>query len=185
MKKLILPVIALVLLASFNQKVLAQDAEKVKWYTIEEAVELNNKAKSKDKKKFFVDVYTDWCGWCKKMDQNTFTDPVIAKYLNENFWPVKFDAESSAPVNINGQVYVNPNPGTKRSTHQLAAALLNKRLSYPSFAFLDQEVKLITVLPGYNTPEKLEPVLHFISGEAYKTQTFDQFNASFKGSFGN
>ncbi len=161
----------------------AQTNEQIKWYTIEEAVEMNNAAKNKSKKKFFVDVYTDWCGWCKKMDQNTFTDPVIAKYLNENFWPVKFNAESSEPVTISGQTYVNPNPGTRRSAHQLAIALLNKRLSYPSFAFLDQEVKLITVLPGYNTPEKLEPVLHYIATEAYKDQTFDQFKATFKGSF--
>lgn len=161
----------------------AQDDAKIKWYTIEEAVELNSKAKNKAKKKFFIDVYTDWCGWCKKMDQNTFTDPVIIKYLNENFWPVKFDAESAEPVTINGQTYVNPNPGARRSSHQLAIALLNKRLSYPSFAFLDQEVKLITVLPGYNTPDKLEPVLHYIATEAYLDQAFDQFRASFKGSF--
>jgi len=183
MKNLVLLAFVLIISTQFYQPVKAQDAPKVKWYTVEEAVEMNNKAKSKDKKKFFIDVYTDWCGWCKKMDQNTFTDPVIVKYLNDNYWPVKFNAESSAPVTINGQTYVNPNPGAKRSTHQLAVALLNKKLSYPSFAFLDQEVKLITVLPGYNTPDKLEPVLHFIIAEAYKTQTFDQFKATFKGSF--
>ncbi|MBE0637813.1 MAG: DUF255 domain-containing protein [Bacteroidales bacterium] len=182
MKNLILLSIAVFFLI-IPQQIKSQEPPKVKWYSIEEAVALNNKAKDKDKKKFFIDVYTDWCGWCKKMDANTFTDPVIAKYLNENFWPVKFDAESSAPVTINEQTYVNPNPGTKRSTHQLAISLLNKRLSYPSFAFLDQEVKLITVLPGYNTPDKLEPVLHFIAQEAYKDQTFDQFKANFKGSY--
>ncbi len=181
MKNLILLALILTIIPFAN----GQEAPKIKWYSIEEAVELNNKAKAKDKKKFFVDVYTDWCGWCKKMDANTFTDPVIIKYMNENFWPVKFDAESSAQVTINGQSYVNPNPGVKRSTHQLAIALLNKRLSYPSFAFLDQEVKLITVLPGYNTPEQLEPVLHFIVSEAYKNQSFDQFKSTFKGTFGN
>lgn len=162
-----------------------QETPKIKWYSIEEAVELNSKSKAKDKKKFFIDVYTDWCGWCKKMDANTFTDPVIVKYINEKFWPVKFNAESSEPIKINEQTYINPNPTAKRSTHQLAIALLNKRLSYPSFVFLDQEVKLITVLPGYNTPEKLEPVLHFIAREAYKDQTFDQFKSTFKGSFSN
>ncbi|HPR57236.1 MAG TPA: DUF255 domain-containing protein [Bacteroidales bacterium] len=167
----------------FLRTVSAQEAYKVKWYSVEEAVELNSKAKNKNKKKFFIDVYTDWCGWCKKMDANTFSDPVIAKYMNEYFWPVKFDAESDAPIIINGQQYANPHPGVKKSTHQLAVALLNRRLSYPSFAFLDQEVKLITVLPGYNTPQQLEPVLHFIANEAYKTQTFDQFKATFKSSY--
>lgn len=162
---------------------LSQEPPRIKWYTIEEAVALNAKAKPKDRKKFFIDVYTDWCGWCKKMDATTFTDPVIVKYMNEKFWPVKFNAESADPVTINGQTYINPQPGSRRSAHQLAVALLNGRLSYPSFAFLDQEVKLITVLPGYNTPEQLEPVLHFIAEEAYKTKTFDQFKATFKSSF--
>jgi thioredoxin-related protein len=159
--------------------ILAQESAKIKWYSIEEAVELNKKKK----KKFFVDLYTDWCGWCKKMDANTFTDPVIAAYMNEHYWPVKFDAESSEPVTVNGQEFVNPNPGGRRSSHQLAIALLNGKMSYPSFAFLDQEVKLITVLPGYNPPEKLEPVLHFIVDEAYKNESFQEFQATFKGSF--
>nr|NQU90761.1 DUF255 domain-containing protein [Bacteroidota bacterium] len=157
----------------------AQEAAKIKWYSIEEAVALNKKKK----KKFFIDVFTEWCGWCKKMDANTFVDPVIVEYMNENFWPVKFDAESSEPITIDGKEYVNPNPGKKRSTHLLAVALLNRKLSYPSFVFLDDKVKLITVLPGYNTPEKLEPVLHFIAEEAYKKEAFEDFKKSFKGSY--
>jgi thioredoxin-related protein len=57
-------------------------------------------------------------------------------------------------------------------------------MSYPSFAFLDQDIKLITVLPGYNTPEKLEPVLHFIAEEAYKKESYQDYFSGFKGSFG-
>lgn len=171
--------ISAVLLLFLSTTLLAQEETKIKWYSIEEAVELNKK----HKKKFFIDLYTDWCGWCKKMDANTFTDPVIAAYMNENFWPVKFNAESSEPVTVNGQEFVNPNPGSRRSSHQFAIALLNGKMSYPSFAFLDQDVKLITVLPGYNPPEKLEPVLNFIVDEAYKEESFQEYQATFKGSF--
>lgn len=159
---------------------LAQDGAKIKWYSIEEAVALNKKKK----KKFFIDLYTDWCGWCKKMDASTFVDPVIVEYMNENFYAVKLDAETSDTITINGQEYVNPKPGTRRSSHQLAIALLNGKMSYPSFAFLDDEVKMITVLPGYNPPEKLEPVLHFIADEAYKKESFQDYSSGFKGSFG-
>ena len=64
-------------------------AEKVQWMSFEEAV-----AKNKlEPKKIFVDVYTDWCGWCKKMDAGTFNNPVVAKYLNEKYYNVKLDAE--------------------------------------------------------------------------------------------
>ncbi len=166
-------------LVFFSLTIVAQEEAKIKWYSIEEAVEANKKKK----KKFFIDLYTDWCGWCKKMDANTFTDPVIIQYMNENYYPVKFDAESAEPVTVNGQEFVNPNPNKRRSSHQFAVALLNGKMSYPSFAFLDQEVKLITVLPGYNPPEKLEPVLHFIAEEAYKEETFQEFSGKFQGSF--
>jgi len=179
MKKTVAYSLVLIILLGFSTKIKAQDPPKIKWYSIEEAIELNKKKK----KKFFIDVFTEWCGWCKKMDAGTFTDPVIVKYMNENFYPVKFDAESKEPITINGQEYVNTNPETKRSTHQLAAALLSGKLSYPSFVFLDEEVKLITVLPGFNPPEKLEPVLHYIQDEAYKKQTFDSYLSGFKGSF--
>jgi thioredoxin-related protein len=117
------------------------------------------------------------------MDANTFSDPVIAEYMTEHFWPVKLDAETKDTITINGQVYVNPRPGTRRSSHQLAIAILNRRMSYPSFAFLDENVKLITVLPGYNPPEKLEPVLHYIAEEAYKEESFQDFLQTFEGSF--
>ncbi len=162
--------------------VLSQEQKKMKWYSIEEAVGLNKK--KKNRKKIFVDLYTDWCGWCKKMDANTFTDPVIVEYMTENFWPVKLDAETNDTITINGQEYVNPKPGARRSSHQLAVALLQGKMSYPSFVFLDEDVKLITVLPGYNPPEKLEPILHYIAEGAYKEESYQDFFSNFKGSFG-
>jgi len=170
----------IILILIISKPALSQDQAKIKWYSIEEAAKLTKKKK----KKIFVDLYTDWCGWCKKMDSNTFTDPVIVEYMNENFYPVKLDAETSDTITINGQQFINPKPGTRRSSHQLAIALLNGKMSYPSFAFLDDEVKLITVLPGYNPPEKLEPVLHYIAEGAYKKESYQDFFSSFKGSFG-
>ena len=172
---------AIFLIILFSLPALSQEQKKIKWYSIEEAAELNKKKKTK--KKIFIDLYTSWCGWCKKMDSNTFADPVIVEYMNENFWPVKLDGETSDTINIKGQQYINPKPGARRSSHQLAVALLQGKMSYPSFAFLDEEVKLITILPGYNPPEKLEPILHYIAEGAYKEESFQDFISNFKGSF--
>ncbi|HNT51001.1 MAG TPA: DUF255 domain-containing protein, partial [Cyclobacteriaceae bacterium] len=94
----------------------------VKWMTFEEAVE---KSKT-EKRKIFIDVYTDWCGWCKVMDKNTFTDPKIASLLNEKFYAVKFDAEQTADVNFRGTTFKFVPYGNKGS-HQLAMALLNNQ----------------------------------------------------------
>ena len=182
MVKILQYTIVVLLIIILSKPGLSQEKAKMKWYSIEEAVELNKK--KKNRKKIFVDLYTDWCGWCKKMDANTFADPVIVEYMTENFWPVKLDAETSDTITINGQQYVNPKPGARRSSHQLAVALLQGKMSYPSFAFLDEEVKLITVLPGYNPPEKLKPVLHYIAGGAYKEESYQDFFSNFKGSFG-
>src|SRR5690242_21519635 len=93
----------------------------VAWMTIEEALE---KSKS-EKRKIFVDVYTDWCGWCKVMDRETFADPEVAKVLNEKFYAVKLNAETKKEdVTINGATFkfIETSPG--KGVHQLAAALL-------------------------------------------------------------
>src|SRR6056297_2237383 len=82
-------------LPAFSQK------DKVQWYSFEKAVELNKK----EPKKILVDVYTDWCGWCKKMKKNTFNHPEIAKYINENFYPVRFNAETDKTVRFMGKTF--------------------------------------------------------------------------------
>ena len=67
---------------------------KIHWMDFESAVA----ASQKQPKKMFIDVYTDWCGWCKKMDASTFMDDSVAAYINANYYPVKFNAESKDTI---------------------------------------------------------------------------------------
>ena len=120
------------------------------WLTIDEAASLKNT----DSKMYFVDVYTDWCKWCKVMDQKTFTDPQVIQTLDENFHVVKFNAEQVDIVNWNGQEHIY-RAGGRRGIHSLALELLNGRLSYPSFAILDKDRKPIKVIVGYKSPSQL------------------------------
>ena len=78
---------------------------KIKWYSFEEAYALSKKKP----KKMCVDIFTEWCGWCKKMDAETFTNPTIVKYMNAHFYCVKFDAERKDTIVLDGQKFVNPN----------------------------------------------------------------------------
>lgn len=148
----------------------------VNWMTWEEAVE---KSKTQ-KKKIFVDVFTDWCGWCKVMDRNTFPDTEVAKILNEDFYAVKFNAEQTADVVFNNITFKYVSAGG-RGVHQLAAALLNNQMSYPNFVFLDEEFKIIPVfpgyqsLPGYRKPEEFHIFLAYVSDEIYKKMRIDDF----------
>ena len=68
-------------------------AQQVEWKTIEQAAKTDTKSNAK---LYFVDFYTSWCGWCKKMDRETFSNPVVAKILNTYYIPVKFDAEGNS-----------------------------------------------------------------------------------------
>ncbi len=108
----------------------------------------------KDKKKYFVDVYTEWCGWCKVMDKKTFTDPEIQDYLKKNFHIVKFDAEQRENISFKGKEYQWINGGRK-GINQLAIELLGNRMSYPTMVYLDENMNKITSSPGYKTPEQL------------------------------
>ncbi len=152
-------------------------SDKAVWYTFEQAVELNKK----QPKKIFIDVYTDWCGWCKKLDAVTFSNPVIGKYLNEHFYCVKLNAEGKDTIRFNGQVFVNPNPMAMRSNHQLAVSLLKGQMSYPSMIFLDESVNIITPVAGFLPPQDLEPIMKFIGEDEYKKQTYDQYKKTFVG----
>src|SRR5690606_5785974 len=94
-----------------------QKKASINWMTMEEAA-----AKiKKQPRKVFIDVYTDWCGWCKKMDKSTFTDPAVVAYINKNYYAVKLDAEGKKPITLNGHTYTFKE---EYRAHELAIALL-------------------------------------------------------------
>lgn len=140
--------------------------EKIKWYTLTEAIKLNQT----EPRKFMVDVYTDWCGWCKRMDATTFTNQEIADYVNANFYAVKFNAEMKDSLTLGDKTYYFIDNG-KRGYHEVAAILTKGRLSYPTIVYLDEELRHIEVEPGYKTPEVLAERLKYISEEKYKAKT--------------
>lgn len=148
----------------------AQDKHsgKIKWISFEQAVELNKQ----QPRKLFIDVYTDWCGWCKKMDAGTFMDSSVIDYMNRNFYAVKLNAERKDTVYFDNRPFVYK-PDYK--AHELALALLNGQMGYPSFVFLDEKFVLLTPLSGYQTVEQLMPALTYYGSNIYKTKTFEEF----------
>jgi uncharacterized protein YyaL (SSP411 family) len=168
MKKVfILLVIASVSLYSFGQP--------VKWYTIEEAMKMTKE----EPRKIIIDVYTTWCKWCKVMDTATFQNPVVADYLNKKFYPVKFNAEQKTDVVFEGKTYKFI-PAGGRGYHELAAALLNGNMGYPSVVFLDETGKpIVQPLQGYFKARQFDPILKFIGEDFIKTQKWEDFQASY------
>ena len=148
-------------------------SDKVNWMSWEEAMELNKETP----KKFYIDVYTDWCGWCKKMDKSTFMDAEVVKYLNDNFYAIKFNAEQKEPIDFNGNKFEFQGTG-KRGAHQLAVALLDGRLGYPAFVALDETYARIFMSPGFKGPGDVLKELKFAKEELYKTQSWNDYSRS-------
>ncbi|MBK8805505.1 MAG: DUF255 domain-containing protein [Bacteroidales bacterium] len=158
----------------FAQIIVAQNqpSSTIQWLSFEEALE---KQKT-NPKKIIVDVYTDWCGWCKHMDKTTFSDPSIAQYINAYYYAVKFNAEGNDTINYKGKVYTNSMLGKldrngnpiKKSSHDLAVSLLQQRMSYPSIVYLDDSSNVIAPISGYRSAKDIQPFLVFFAENLYK-----------------
>lgn len=153
------------------------ETEEIKWLTFEEAIELHKE----NPKKILIDLYTDWCGWCKVMDKNTYSKSEIAKYINENFYPVKFNAEQKEPVEFRGHTFKFV-PSGRRGVHELAAALTNNKLSYPTTVFMDEQLRIIQPIAGYLKPDQMEPILLYIGGSHYTSTKWEDFKKNNKTS---
>jgi thioredoxin-related protein len=162
----------------FSQPAPAEGSEKasIHWYSIEEALALN----AQEPKKIFVDIYTNWCGYCKKMDATTFAEAEAITYINQHFYAVKLNAETKKEITLANQTYVNPNPGGQRSSHQLAVALLDGKMSYPSYVFLNEKNEKLTVVKGYLKLEDFMTVLTYFGSNAYLSQDWGSYQTSKK-----
>jgi len=157
-----------------NSSVEPGQAAKIEWLSLEEAIQ----ASLKEPKKIFIDVYTSWCGWCKVMDRKTFAHPEIAAYMNENFYAVKFDGEYKEEIDLNGQKFKFVANG-RRGYHELAAALLNNRMSYPSCVVMGSDWKRLSIIPGYNDPADLDRILRFFAKDLYTDTSFEEYKKEY------
>ena len=145
----------------------------IQWLSWDEAVKANETVK----KKFFIDFYTDWCGWCKRMDKTTFTDPAVVKYINENFHPIKFNAEQKEDIVFQGRTF-KWRAGGRNGVHTLSYELLNGRLGYPSYVYLTPDFERILISPGYKPAPDLIKELEFVAGDHYETTSWDDYKKS-------
>ena len=145
----------------------------IKWYDINQAIELNKK----EARPILIDVYTDWCSWCKHMMKTTFSNQGIANYINRNFYPVRFNAETTDTIEFKGKKYFNRNIGRK-PTHDLAISLLEGRLSYPSIVYFDRNGKK-SIVPGFKEPKDIEPTLIYMVENLSNFVSLSEFTINF------
>ena len=161
--------ICLLLFLLFGLNIKAQE---INWLTWEEAVELA--LTDANPKKMFVDVYTDWCGWCKKMDKDTFQNPQVSAYMQENFYMVKMDAEGKDPIEYQGKTFKFV-PSGRRGYHELAAALLQGKMSYPTVVFLDENLNMLSPVPGYQRVKPFMQIAQYFGDNVYKEKDWQTY----------
>ena len=136
---------------------------------------IQKRASDSVKKKVFIDLYTNWCGWCKRMDATTFSDPVIVNYINNNFYTVKFDGETKDTIVFNNHnfynsdpTYIKSNSNSRGKAHWFAHSILDGKLSYPSYVLLDENLIRLMVYQGYKQVDEMLGILLFFGNNQYK-----------------
>ncbi len=163
--------VALILCFSYLS---AQEA--IQWVEWEVAMKA---ASPENEKKFIVDLYTDWCGWCKKMDLTTFKDPIVQEVINAYYIPIKFNAETREDIKHNGKVY-SFTRGGRRGYHKLAAEITSGRLSYPTLVFMDEKAEVIQAIPGYQDACTLEKIMTYFSGDFHKNTPWVLYESKYQ-----
>ena len=111
-----------------------------------------------------VDVYTDWCGWCKTMDSKTYGDEKVAKYLNERFVLIKLNPEKDGTITYKGKIY--------EASYFSQAIGVN---GYPATAFFESNEDLVTLVPGFVNAVEFLKILEFIGDKYYQKMTYPDF----------
>jgi thioredoxin-related protein len=156
----------------------------VKWMSLQEAMEKTQT----QSRPIIMDFYTDWCGWCKQMMRTTYANPDLAQYINMNFYPVKFNAETKDTIEYLGEKY-GPVGNGKNATNALAIKLLSSKLMYPTTLFLNNfdkkknEFGFSMLAQGYLDNAKFEPMLVFVLENAFRNSNYDDFKVEYDKAF--
>jgi len=159
--------------------------ENIKWVSFNQALELQKK----NPKKIFMDVYTDWCGPCKMLDKLTFHNVDVVKYVNENYYAVKFNAEGKEEISYQGNTFTNPKYVEGRTgrngVHDFTLALQVN--AYPTMLFFDESGTPIHSVKSFLKPKQLEIYLKLFAQDDHKeidtTEKWQEYQLHFKSTF--
>ena len=150
----------------------ATGKDQVNWLTLAEAESV-----LKDQQKpVLIDLYTDWCGWCKVMDKKTYSHAEVIKYINEHFIAVKLNAETKEDISWLGKHYGYQN---SYRVNTYALYLTKGELSFPTTVILPDKGEDPQAIAGFLEPKELEFILKYFGEGHYGNQSFQQFNKNF------
>lgn len=162
LRNCLIPVLAIIAILYIYpvQNAPAQDKNVIEWVGFDEGIAIAKK----ENKPILIDVYTDWCTWCKEMDKKVFSDKTVIEYISKYFVAVKFNAESNQIVTLKDR---------RLTQRELSYAM--GITSYPTTLFLKPDGAPITRLPGYVPPETYRDVVEYIKVAGYDKMTFEEW----------
>ncbi len=137
-----------------------QGMKELKWYSFTDGL----KIAQTEKKKVLIDVYTDWCEWCKKMDEEVYTNSSVKKYLASKFILVKLNAESEMKHIFQGREY-----------SEMELSYIFGVEGFPTTIFIREDMQPITAVPGYFPADVFMKILTFIGDDYYKKMSFEDY----------
>ncbi|MBQ9253946.1 MAG: DUF255 domain-containing protein [Bacteroidales bacterium] len=176
MKKISLLLVLFIVLFALNGK--AQT--KVNWTDVVTAATQGEKDGKKGKL-VFIDCYTDWCKWCKVLDEKTFSNDTIARILNYYFYPVKFNAEGQEDITLKGVEYKAVKGSKRNGTHELMRLLWAGQQGggYPSMVIRNSDFSALTVVMGFYPAADLEPILVYYAEGYNKQMSIEKFQSQY------
>lgn len=169
--KLILIMSLALFIFGFSQKK-PGDKEKINWLSMNE---VQQKLKI-EQKPVLVDLYTDWCYWCKVMDSRTYQNDKVIAYINQHFYAVKLNAETKDTISWNNQFYTYK---TQYRVNDFTMFATGGQLRFPSTIVFTTEAKPVSI-PGYLRTGDIESILKYFGEGIYNTMSFPDFSRTFK-----
>ncbi|MBX9785595.1 MAG: DUF255 domain-containing protein [Chitinophagaceae bacterium] len=157
---------------SFHKK----EKEKLNWITLAEA---ETKLKEQPRP-VLIDLYTDWCGWCKVMDKKTYTNQTLIKYLNEKFYVVKLNAETKTALQWKGKTY---SFNEQYKTNDIAFYLTSGQLAYPTTVIIPADDGAPQPIAGFLELKDMELITTYFGEDKYGKVSFDSYAKKYKHSW--
>jgi thioredoxin-related protein len=156
-----------------SAKVTTTSSDKPDWMKLDG---ISEKLRSQPKP-VIIDLYTNWCYWCKVMDKKTYTNSKVVSYINEHFYPVKVDAETKDVLQWNSKAY---NFNETYKVNDFTLFLTAGQPGFPTTVIFTDEHSDPVAIQGYLAPKEIEPILKYFGEGAYKKQNFAEFKSGFK-----
>jgi len=164
----------LIIFCSATQK--TKNDNKVNWLQLND---ITSKIKEKDKP-VLIDLYTNWCYWCKVMDKKTYSNKKVVDYINDHFYSSRVNAETPDAINWKGKTYLYNNT---YHLNDFALFITFGRVSFPTTIIIADQKSAPIPIAGFLEPKELEKILKYFGDGAYKTMNFPEFEKTFKSSW--